>query len=80
VDQTVPANQGILRHLGKRGQDANLDSYLDVCVDRFGEKTVEHINIPLHLSTDSERERIRASRYFKNTYKSCWHDLRGLYL
>src|SRR5271170_473556 len=41
MDQTAPADQGVLRHLRKCGEDTNLDRHLGLRPGRYRQKTVE---------------------------------------
>jgi hypothetical protein len=56
VDQTASADQGLLRHVEKRSQGADLDRHFGVRPDRSGQKEARSRDFALHFSTDSERQ------------------------
>jgi hypothetical protein len=49
VDQAAPSDQGILRHLGERGEDANLDRRIGLCVGRYHPEAAQIGRLPLHI-------------------------------
>ena len=51
VDQTVPQYQGILRNLGKRHEDTNLDRRVGLRAGRHHPEAVESGRRPLHIVT-----------------------------
>src|SRR2546422_10161260 len=67
MDQTASAHQGVLRHLGERVEDSNLDRHLGLCPGRDREKTPEPGRQPLQNSTDPERERFRENPDFRGS-------------
>ena len=72
--QTTPENQGVLRHVRERGQDSNLDRDLNIRVSFDCQKAVEAKSIPLHNSTDFERDSVRENPYFASTYGKRDHE------
>ena len=69
MDQATFANQGLLRHIGKRSKNTNMDGNISLCSYRFGEKTHEFGYHSLHFSTDFECQCIRESRYISIGYE-----------
>jgi hypothetical protein len=49
VDQAAPSNQGILRHLGERGEGANLDRRVSLCAGRHHPEAAQAGRLPLHI-------------------------------
>ena len=49
VDQTAPADQAVLWHVGERREDANLDRGVGVCLGRHRAQAAEHRGIALHI-------------------------------
>jgi hypothetical protein len=59
VDQTAPADQAVLWHVGKRGEDANLDRGVSVCLGRHRPQTTERRGIALHIDAGLFGDNIR---------------------
>src|SRR5207247_6088245 len=68
VDQTTPSHQGFLRHLGERGQDADLDSRIDLRARCHRQEALQAPGIPVRTSTDSELDAVRARPNRSDTY------------
>jgi hypothetical protein len=49
VDQTAPADQAVLWHVGERRENPNLDRGVGVCLGRHRPQTAEHRGIALHI-------------------------------
>jgi len=52
MDQTEPAHQAFLRHVGECGEDANLDRGECLRASGHHQKGIGARNIALHFSTD----------------------------
>ena len=59
VDQAASADQGVFRHIGKRGQNPSVDRHLGLCPSRYHQETPEIRSFALHNSTDFEFDLIR---------------------
>jgi len=58
MDKTASAYQTVLRHIGERGEDADLDRGVGVCVGGDRQKTSEHPSEPLRNATDFELDHV----------------------
>ena len=61
VDQAASAHQGVLRHLGERGEDADLDRRLRLRARRHHSQAPATVRQPLRNSTDPEPHHVRAN-------------------
>src|ERR1700719_3984028 len=52
VDQAAPADQAVLRHVGKCGEDADLDRGLRLCPRRHRQEAPRLGRFALHIATD----------------------------
>ena len=62
MDQAASADQSLLRHLGERGQDANLDRGLGLRPGRHREKTAQTSRQPLSNPTNPESDPVVSQR------------------
>src|SRR5208282_760987 len=59
VDQATPAHQALLRHLGKRRADANLDCHQRLCVGGDHQKATSSGCDPAYAATDFVADALR---------------------
>ena len=59
VDQAAPADQAVLRHQGKRGEDANLDRGVGLRAGRHRQETAQPGGVALHIAADPFGDSIR---------------------
>jgi hypothetical protein len=59
VDQAASAHQAVLRHLGERGEDPDLDRSVGVCPGRHRQKAAGPGGIALHIAAGHFRHSIR---------------------
>src|SRR6266498_3439049 len=76
MDQTAPADQGVLRHQRKRSEDSNLDRHLRVRSRGHCQETIEAGSKPLHNSTNIECDHVRENAHFAGAFCT---DLRKRY-
>ena len=69
VDQTTPAHQVVLRNVGERRQDPNLDSRLRLRARGHRQEAAWSRPQPLHNPTDSERRPIRDDAHFTGIFR-----------
>lgn len=74
VDQAAPADQVLLRRVGQRGEDPNLDRNLHLRAGRHPEETAWNRTQPLHNPTDPERQRVRENRAFTSIQLDDWRN------
>jgi Transposase DDE domain len=73
MDQAAPAYQKILRHLGQRRADANLDRGLRLRPHRHRQKTACPRPLPLHFATDFLRHHVRENSNGTGTFRGNQH-------
>jgi hypothetical protein len=59
MDQTTSSYQTVLRRIGERGENPNLDCRVDLSTHRHHQKTAQTRNIPLYVATDFIRHPFR---------------------
>src|SRR3990172_1170471 len=77
MDQAAPAHQSLLRYLGERGQDPDLDRHLRLRPRRHCQEAAKTRTQPLLNSTDSERDPFREKPHFAGTFATRLHVLAG---
>ncbi len=70
MDQTTPADKGLFRHVGKRGEDPNLDCRLSLRLGCNRQKASELVVQLVRNSTDFEFDTIRESTIGSTAYKN----------
>jgi hypothetical protein len=68
LDQTAPPDQGFLRHLGKRREDAGLGGRVGVCAGGHCQKTTGAGPEPLQKIADSECHRFRETPHSRRVF------------
>ena len=69
VDQTTPADQGVLRHLRERGQDPDLNRHQHLRVSRHRQEANEHRPRSRRNPANFHHLPLRESRDFTTTYE-----------
>ena len=59
MDQATPADQAVLRDLGKRGQDPDMDSCVGLCARGNRQKTAPPGRVALHIDAGPFGDNIR---------------------
>src|SRR5208337_2844158 len=62
MDQTAPPDQAVLRHVGERREDANLDRGFGLCAGGDRAQTAQSGGAPLHIATGNFGDGIRKDR------------------
>jgi len=68
VDQAAPADQAVLRHVGKCGEDADLDRGLRLCPRRHRQEAPRLGRFALHIATDFFGHPLRENRSETSAY------------
>ena len=69
-NQAAPAHQVILRHVGERGQDADMDCGDGVCAGGGAEEAAGALGRPLHNFAGFEPDLVRENAYFQAVFRS----------
>ena len=70
MDQTASAHQSVLRDLGERGQNPDLDRNLHLRAGCDYQKTIKSEAKSLHNSTNLKRNDFRENVYLSSTYRN----------
>ena len=69
VDQATPAHQVVLRHVGERGQDSDMDCGDGVCAGGGAEEAAGGLGRPLHNFAGFEPDAVRENAYFQAVFR-----------
>ena len=68
MDQAAPAGQAVLRHVGKRREDADMDRRLGLCPRRHRKKAPRLGGVALHIVANFLDRRLRENTNISSAY------------
>ena len=68
VDQTAPADQGVLRHKRERAKDSNMDRHFRIRSRGHCQEAIKTGSEPLHNSTNFECDHVRENAHFAGAF------------